>query len=450
MVVKRSFYIDTIGRFITSALGTLASLFTGILIARFLGPEGKGTLTIVLLVIGQTGMFFTLGVEIAIIYYAARSPKEISTIANSSIGLGLLLGLVGMGVTGIIFAFISNEVIPVHLYPFLILMASTIPMSQATLFLRSLIRVSGRIVEEGMLGMISTFLNLSLIGMVLIAGYQLKGALIGLWLAAVILTFFIFILGVRWNLVTSWPIISISKWKSLVRYGIKLHIGSMFQTLNYRIDMYLVAFFLGSGSVGLYSVGVAIGEWLWVIPGAIGVSLMQRVTTNPENIVNRMVGVINRLTATILALGALFLSFLGYWLIQLLYGEAFSDSYIPLVLLLPGIWALGLWKNFINDLSVRGYPAIKSYTSGVAMLLTLALDILFIPRWGINGAAIASSIAYMTAAGIALKIYCRITGCHPRDLLVIRQEDIRLVFQVIKNNLKNLQTKSIKEGKIVF
>jgi O-antigen/teichoic acid export membrane protein len=443
MMLKRPFYVDVMGRFVTSALTTLVSLLTSILIARFLGPEGKGVLTIVSLVLGQVALFLTLGVEIAIIHYGARNSRDFCNLANISIGLGILLGFIGMVFASAIFTLVSNDVIPTRLLPFLILMASTIPMVQTTLFLRSLIRVSGRIVEEGLLGMIGAFLNLALIGAVFIAGLHLKGVLIGLWLSTVLLTLLIFVLGVRWNLVTSWPIFSISGWKPLVTYGLKLHVGSVFQTLNLRFDMYLVAFFLGSASVGLYSVGVAMGEWLWLIPGALGTSLMHRVATGPEGEVNRMVGIINRLSSAILALGALVLALVGSGLIKLLFGDVFSASYYPLLLLLPGIWALGLWKNFINDLSVRGYPTIKSYTSGVAMLLTVFLDILLIPRWGIIGAAIASSTAYLIAWGFALRVYCRITGYHPWDLLVIRLADITLAFHLIKNSLRHLQTRSV-------
>jgi len=185
------------------------------------------------------------------------------------------------------------------------------------------------------------------------------------------------------------------------------------------------------------------GEWLWLIPGVLGVSLMQRVATGSEEDVNRIVGPINRLTSAILVLGTLVLALVGSGLIPLLYGEAFSTSYLPLLLLLPGIWALGLWKNFMNDLSVRGYPITKSYTSGVAVLLTVVLDIFLIPRWGIIGAAIASSIAYMTTWVITLRLYCRITGYHPWDLLVIRQGDLILAFHLLKNGLCHLHARSI-------
>lgn len=444
---KRSFSQDTIGIIITSILTTLISLPISILIARFLGPEGKGTLTIVLLIVGQIGTLLTIGVEVALIHYGGQRPKDLGILASTSMGLGILLGLVGMGSAIAIFALVTYEVIPIHLLPFLILIASTIPMVQTTLFLRSLIRTSGRIIEEGLLGMIGAFFNLAAIAVVFMAGFRLKGVLMGLWLSTVLLTLLIFILGIRWKLVISRPIFSISAWKSLITYGVKLHVGSVFQTLNYRLDMYLVAFFLGTASVGIYSVAVAMGEWLWLIPGVLGTSLMQRVATGSEEDVNRILGPINRLTSAILVLGIGILALVGSGVIHLLYGKAFSASYLPLLLLLPGIWALGLWKNFMNDLSVRGYPTAKSYTSGVAMLLTVVLDILLIPRWGILGAAIASSVAYLTAWGLALRFYCRITRYYPRDLLVIRREDLTLAFHLLKKHARYMEEMCISGGK---
>lgn len=82
----------------------------------------------------------------------------------------------------------------------------------------------------------------------------------------------------------------------------------------------------------------------------------------------------------------------------------------------------------MNDLSGRGYPTAKSYTAGVAVVLTLVLDTLLIPGWGIAGAALASSIAYTAALVAALWIYCRVTSYHVREILVPDLSDLRLAF----------------------
>lgn len=447
-IVQRSFSIDTLGTLFTSILTILFSIPLSILIARYLGPEGKGILTIVLLVVSQIELLLSLGVETALIYYGGRRPDDIGNLTSLSLGLGIFLGLAGLGSAIAIFAILPYNMIPSHLLPFLIIFSSTIPMVQLTTFLRSIMRISGRILEEGFLGMVGVIFNLIATGVILLVGFQIKGVLIGIWLSTALITFLIFVLMSYWNILNSRPIFSILKWKPLIAYGIKLHIGSVFQALNYRFDIFLVAYFLGSAQVGLYSVAITIGEWLWLIPKVLGVSLMQRVAKYPEEDVNRMVGVINRLTSILLFLGILVLALVGSYLIRLFYGETFSASYLPLLLLLPGIWALGLWKNFINDLSVRGYPAIKSYTSGIALILTVILDIFLIPRWGITGAAIASSSAYLIAWWIALKAFCRITNYHPLALLLIRWQDIVLAINLFKGNLRYLQASWVTGGNV--
>jgi O-antigen/teichoic acid export membrane protein len=105
------------------------------------------------------------------------------------------------------------------------------------------------------------------------------------------------------------------------------------------------------------------------------------------------------------------------------------------LLLLPGMWALGLWKNMTNDVVVRGYPEYKSYTSGISVVVLILLDLLLIPRWGLIGAAVASTLAYMTAAGTALCLYCRVSGFRPRDILLPKVEDLILVSQKIMDGM---------------
>lgn len=436
-LVRRPFSTDTLGTLFASLLATVLSLPSSILIARFLGPDGKGVVTLVLLVTGQITAFLSLGIEIAIIFYGGRLRWEIKELGNASIGLGILLGGTGILAGIAIFTLVLPKFLPGNLSLILILMCLTIPMALTTNFLRSLIRVTGRIIEEGCLGVIAVLLNLILISMALIAGFGLKGVFVAFWLGSILLTLLVLWFGGYLNFFEIRTGFAFPLWKPLIRYGIKLHIGSIFQSLNYRFDMYLVGFFLGAASVGWYSVSVGIAEWLWLVPSVLGTALMQRVATT-QNQVNEIIGPINRLTSGVLFVGILLLGCLGKWIIRLLYGGAFAPSFLPFLLLLPGIWAMGLWKNFMNDLSVRGYPVSKTYTSGIALILTLGLDILLIPRWGLNGAALASSIAYISAFLITLGYYCKITGFYPLDLLIIRWKDMVQLKTVVRNGLQYL------------
>jgi Na+-driven multidrug efflux pump len=59
--------------------------------------------------------------------------------------------------------------------------------------------------------------------------------------------------------------------------------------------------------------------------------------------------------------------------------------------------------------------------------LSIILDIFMIPAWKLEGAAIASSIAYVTAFLVTLFYYCRITGLRPKELLLLRRDDMKQI-----------------------
>lgn len=82
--------------------------------------------------------------------------------------------------------------------------------------------------------------------------------------------------------------------------------------------------------------------------------------------------------------------------------------------LLPGVILLGGAKVLTNEIAGWGYPQYNSFNAGVALILTVILDLILIPRFGILGAALASSIAYtvifFTSVGFYLVVSRRVTG----------------------------------------
>jgi O-antigen/teichoic acid export membrane protein len=85
-----------------------------------------------------------------------------------------------------------------------------------------------------------------------------------------------------------------------------------------------------------------------------------------------------------------------------------------MLVLLPGVILLGGAKVLTNEIAGWGYPHYNSFNAGVALILTVILDLILIPRFGILGAALASSISYtgifFAAVGFYLIASRRITG----------------------------------------
>ena len=56
-------------------------------------------------------------------------------------------------------------------------------------------------------------------------------------------------------------------------FGLKQHLGSISQLLNYRLDFLIIAYLLDSMSVGIYSIAVLMGESVWYISKAFALIL---------------------------------------------------------------------------------------------------------------------------------------------------------------------------------
>jgi Na+-driven multidrug efflux pump len=102
-----------------------------------------------------------------------------------------------------------------------------------------------------------------------------------------------------------------------------------------------------------------------------------------------------------------------------------------MAILLVGVVALSVHKVLASDLSGRGMPQYPSLTSALALAATLTGDLLLIPRFGIVGAALASTLAYTLQTIVLLRIYTRLEHVRWRDVLLLDRDDLRLYRRLI-------------------
>ena len=90
--------------------------------------------------------------------------------------------------------------------------------------------------------------------------------------------------------------------------------------------------------------------------------------------------------------------------------------------------AADLSKLIAADLSGRGKPQYSMYISIFTVVLTILLDLLLIPKANIQGAAVASSIAYLASAILYINRFCEEAQL-PWDAVIIpRTTDFQLIF----------------------
>jgi O-antigen/teichoic acid export membrane protein len=181
---------------------------------------------------------------------------------------------------------------------------------------------------------------------------------------------------------------------------LRSQLGNLATFFNYRLDVFIVNYFLSPTQVGLYAVGVLVSESLWQIPDAAALALLPRIAGNLDKESPAFTCQVLHQISLIVLVSGIAVATLSPALIPLLFGAKFAAS-VPVVWwILPGTMALAVGKVMSAALTAKGMPEYSSIFALVALIVTVILDLKLIPRMGIRGAALASSAAYLVDAGL--------------------------------------------------
>ena len=197
------------------------------------------------------------------------------------------------------------------------------------------------------------------------------------------------------------------------------------QLFNYRLDQFLVAAFVSRAGVGHYTVAVGLGESVWWLSSSVALVLMPRLTEMEREEADRTVPLACRNTLLASVVASLVLIAVSPFAIDLLFGDEFSPAQTPLILLMPGIVAASATRVLGSYLFSQGKLIYNTYATFIALGLTVALDFLLIPLLEVEGAAIASSIAYVASLVATLYWYRRVSGGGIAEALLFRPSDLR-------------------------
>ena len=82
------------------------------------------------------------------------------------------------------------------------------------------------------------------------------------------------------------------------------------------------------------------------------------------------------------------------------------------------------WTILANDMGARGKPMLITYVSGFSTVLNIVLNIFWIKRWGIEGAALSTAVSYFITFAITVLIYARTSGNKITDIIFPQKNDI--------------------------
>jgi len=391
-------------------IGLILGVGTSVILARVLGPEGRGVYALAMLLPSLIVTFGNLGIGPATVYYVARGEFRRQEILGNNVLLSAGVG--GLGVlTGLVMVlFFRETVFPRVASGYLLLALLLVPVEIFFSYIRYVLLGAQRFKEFNYVQILHSVFFLGFIALALLgikAG--VSGAILAGLCSWLVLDVLVFRLarrvagGIDTKLNTSYI-------KRATTYGIQAHLANILWFLNFRLDMFLVNGFLGPAAVGLYAVGVGLVEKLWMISQAASIVLFPRVAAETEEKRGKeFTPLVARTVLWTTALGAPILAFLSRWIVLLLYSEAFLPAVGALQALLPGVVAVSAGRVLGNDIAGRGRPMLNTYRGVITVGTNIALNLLWIPRYGIVGAAWASTVSYTVSFFMALFFYCRLS-----------------------------------------
>jgi len=218
--------------------------------------------------------------------------------------------------------------------------------------------------------------------------------------------------------------------RSTLSIGFKGMAISVLIALMFRADIFLVNHYLREAATGVYSIAILFAEMLQKVPNVAGTVLFPKVTSSRFTASgDALTAKVTRCVFLSTLICSVFLLIFGRRIIVFAFnsrGEDFSGAYLPLVLMIPGILALASGSIVNSNLWAKGFPGVAVVAPAVSLLAKLALGWILIPRYGLAGASVASSAAYILWCGIIFGYFVSSSGSVGlRDLLVPKVGDVR-------------------------
>jgi O-antigen/teichoic acid export membrane protein len=406
-------------------VGTL--MLITVLTARWLGPEGRGTYVLVAVIYSTIGVTFLGGMGSALAYQISNQGKSVREVVANALVLALAIGTLALLVSLVVY-WVSGG----SLWWLVVVGAAQPPLLCATVLTWAFLGADDhRNYNRAIIApsALTLLLLLLLLGPGRLLGRGEASAQLALvaWLLAQIATvgWMLWLGRHRWFPLPLHTVVPASV-LTLMTFGVQTGLADLISYFNYRVDVLVLEWLRGSAEVGVYSVAVTIAEGLWFISSAIGVAIYARVGQLPKQQAAELTARSMRHAVFLLVLIGVGLGLVAGVVMPLLFGSEYNAAVTAFRLLLPGVMIFGMGRIFSTYFTnALGRPRVPLLIAGTSLAISLPLSLLLIPRFGMNGAALATSISYTASMLLAVWIFHDETGIPVRRIVLVTGEDVR-------------------------
>jgi len=422
-----SFVSGVVLTFGTRLLMVAGVFGSGIIIARWLGPEGFGTYAVLNVTVALALQIGSAGLPSANTYFIARDRTGTGPVWANAILFALLAGSL-LTITVLILDWANPSLFGGVSARLLAIAAVSIPFQLLTLLGLNVLLALDRIRQLNLFDALSpawVSVNAILVLMILrrglfelvsfnTAAFVLLGLLLVMYLSRAV--------AKQSNRIRP----DLRLLKAMLGYGVKFYVSIMAGTIILRADLLIVNHYRGAAEAGVYAVASQVSFLLLMLPGVIATLLFPRVAAAQDRRGEFAVRV-TRHTTVIMLLTCFATAVFSFGL-PLIYGARFTDATVQLLILLPGIFFLGLESVLVQHFTGTGLPRAIPLFWIVTVVFNIGLNLLLVPTFGARAAAFNSTMSYGLIF-LLVAIYFRMkTGRGTAETFLLRTDELRNLF----------------------
>jgi stage V sporulation protein B len=404
--------VDVQWALLSIVTASLAHFILRIVLGRELGADGLGVYTLAFTIYLFGMQFAAFGIGAALMKYVAEFLEDHYTVRTY-----VSSGIISSFITGTVMGFLLFV-----LAPYIAISFFNIPELEGLIKLIALC-YPFIAVQKAVIGTLNGFRRMHIyallniiqnisvvaasVALVSLFGMGVFGAVIGLIVPTILIGILCPVL------IREWIWLGKSLWdipvlRATTTFGFYVVLGNSIGYLNTQIDSILIGYYLNPTEVGIYAVAVLLAQILTLIPSAV-----QRVTApatatlygkgDIEGVRHLFYSTLKK-SFLVSVVSAVFIAIFGPYIINFLFTEEFLGAYIPLLILLLGYTLGASFAAVGATLSSIGKVHIPFRISAVCVVLNVVMNIMLIPIFGINGAAIATAATMVVNFGITMKI----------------------------------------------
>ncbi|MDR2836219.1 MAG: polysaccharide biosynthesis C-terminal domain-containing protein [Bacteroidales bacterium] len=186
-------------------------------------------------------------------------------------------------------------------------------------------------------------------------------------------------------------------------YGFKNELSGFLQFVVYRLGYYFLIYFSGKASVGIFALGIAISESVWVFSRSISMVQFSKIIgeedtkkAKKDNLSAAKISfIISLICITIIMI-------LPKFLFSFIFGNDFLEIQSYVLLLSPGILIISFSNVIDHYFAAIDKQKILILKSAAGTVATIILSIILIPSLDIIGACITYSISHIICSLVTI------------------------------------------------